>query len=359
MKTTLPPSLAGFPGEAEVKYFVKVTVNRPQFFKENPRSIANFTMLPIEPPRPERTDGEAYARRQHQFIENAPSVAAAKKPGLFVKKDSSGSVPPSPTLPGSVPPRISIDARLPNPAILTSNQDLPLRLLLKNVSERSKNVYLQMLQIELIGYTKVRAHEVSRTESNSWILCSFSNMAIPIGSPSDPVDTEIPINPEYWSGKPIPNTVPPTFAICNLARHYELEIRIGVGYGSYKHGEDQLVVLPLRLPVKVYSGIAPPKALLEAARTGESKPTLSVPPYSQSQAVPTPTTPNHSGSSGGFNASPGQPAHPPSEAGHEDAPPSYEEAIGQDLPPINGYRGSYQPPPVPEGAPRFSEEKRR
>ncbi|KAH5244694.1 hypothetical protein HBI55_146120 [Parastagonospora nodorum] len=359
MKTTLPPSLAGFPGEAEIKYFVKVTVNRPQFFKENPRSIANFTMLPIEPPRPERTDGEAYARRQHQFIENAPSVAAVKKPGLFDKKDSSGSVPPSPTLPGSVPPRISIDARLPNPAILTSNQDIPLRLLLKNVSERTKNVYLQMLQIELIGYTKVRAHEVSRTESNSWILCSFSNMAIPIGSPSDPVDTEIPINPEYWSGKPIPNTVPPTFAICNLARHYELEIRIGVGYGSYKHGEDQLVVLPLRLPVKVYSGIAPPKALLEAARTGESKPSLSVPPYSHSQAVPTPTTPTHGGFSGGFNASPGQPAHPPSDAGHEDAPPSYEEAIGQDLPPINGYRGSYQPPPAPEGAPRFSDEKRR
>jgi hypothetical protein len=366
IKTTLPPSLAGYPGEAEVRYFVKVTVNRPQFFKENPRAIANFTLLPIEPPRPEKADGEAYARRQHQFIENAASVAVGKKPGLFDRKGSSTSIPPSPTTSGSVPPRISLDARLPNPAILTCNQDLPLRLLLKNVSERSKNVYLQMLQIELIGYTKVRAHEVSRTESNSWILCSFSNMAIPIGMPTDPIDTEVPINPEYWSGKPIPNTVPPTFAICNLARHYELEIRIGVGYGSYKHGEDQLVVLPLRLPVKVYSGIAPPKALLEAALSGEGQklnpsiPSLTVPPYQQGQSPHTPTTPTHAGFASGPNAFPGQPAQPqPQAGGFEDAPPSYEEAVGQELPPINGYRGSYQPPAAPEGAPRFSDEKRR
>lgn len=355
IKATLPPSLAGFPGEAEIRYFVKVTVNRPQFFKENPRSLANFTFLPIEPPRPDKADGEAYARRQHQFLENGPSVAAGKKPGLFDRKSSS-SIPSSPTT-SSSPPRVALDARLPNPAVLTCNQDIPLRLLVKNVSERTKNIYLQMLQIELIGYTKVRAHEVTRTESNSWLLCSFSNMAIPIGAPTDAVDTEIPVNPEYWSGKPIPNTVPPTFTTCNLSRFYELEVRVGIGYGSYKHGEDQLVVLPLRLPVKIYSGIAPPKALLEASlSTGAGM--LNVPPPQQ-HAPHTPTTPTHGGfgASGGF---PGQPVQPQG-AGHgfDEAPPSYEEAVGQDLPPINGYRGSYQPPPAPEGAPRFSDEKRR
>lgn len=367
IKATLPPSLSGFPGEAEIKYFVKVTVNRPQFFKENPRAVANFTFLPIEPPRPEKADGEAYARRQHQFLENAQSVAAGKKPGFFEKMGSSTSIPQSPTVSGSVPPRVSVDARLPNPAILTSNQDLPLRLLLKNVSERNKNIYLQMLQIELIGYTKVRSHEVARTESNSWILCSFSNMAIPIGLPTDNIDTEAPINPEYWSDKPIPNTVPPTFQTCNLSRHYELEVRVGLGYGSYKHGEDQLVVLPLRLPVKIYSGIAPPKALLEATLAGDGQKlnptmnTLNVPPIQQTQAPHTPTTPTHTSFANGGNAFHGAPPQvPPQQAGgFEDAPPSYEEAIGQDLPPINGYRGSYQPPPVPEGAPRFSDEKRR
>jgi hypothetical protein len=284
-------------------------------------------------------------------------VAAGKKPGFFERKSSTISIPPTPTTTGSVQPRVAIDARLPNPAILTSNRDLPLRLLVRNASARTKNIYLQMLQIELIGYTKVRAHEVVRTESNSWILCSFSNMAIPVGSPTDALNTEVPINPEYWSGKPIPNTVSPTFTACNLSRSYELEIRVGIGYGSYKHGEDQLIVLPLRLAVKVYSGIAPPKALLDGGfntEVGGKPATLNLPP--QIQAPVTPTTPTHAGFNSA-NAFSGQP-HAAAPA-YEDAPPSYEDAIGQDLPPINGYRGSYQPPPVPEGAPRFSDEKRR
>lgn len=379
VKQTLPPSLSGFPGEAEIRYYVKVTVNRPQFFKENPRSIANFTFLPIEPPRPAQSDGEAYARRQHQFIENAPSVAAGKKKSFFNfdKKGSSTSLPPpSPTSPSSTLPRFTVDARLPNPAILTCAKDIPLRLLIKSMSEREKNVYLQMLQIELIGYTKVRAHEVQRTESNSWIVCSFSNMNIPLGSPSDPIGTEIPVNPEYWSDKPLPNTVAPSFTTCNLSRFYELEVRVGLGYGSYKHGEDQLVVLPLRLPVKVYSGIAPPKALLDATKVGaigrlEHDPMSaggagrqSLAPPHQDQAPHTPI--EHPGFSGANAFPPVQgtpPTLPPHPHGpqppYDDAPPSYEDAIGADLPPIDGYRGNYQPPPVPEDAPRFSDEKRR
>ncbi|KAF2662609.1 hypothetical protein K491DRAFT_585026 [Lophiostoma macrostomum CBS 122681] len=351
VKQTLPPSLTGFPGEAEIRYYVKVTVNRPQFFKENPRATANFTFLPIEPPRPAQADGEAYARRTHQFLENAQS-------------DSSGAIPRSPTTPEAslgTPPRFVVDARLPNPAILTCNEDLPMRLLVKSMSERNKTVYLQMLQVELIGYTKVRAHEVQRTESNSWIIASSSNMAIPLGSPSDPVGTEVPVNPEYWSGKPLPNTIAPTFQTCNLSRFYELEVRVGLGYGSYKHGEDQLVVLPLRLPVKVYSGIAPPKALLEASIPGQPeklKPGASLGPPQQTQAPHTPV--EHPGFSGPSAFPPAQGALSGSpQAPYDDAPPSYEDAVGQDLPPIDGYRGNYQPPPVQEGAPGFSDEKRR
>ncbi|KAH7138644.1 arrestin [Dendryphion nanum] len=361
VKQTLPPSLNGFPGEAEIRYYVKVTVNRPQLFKENPRAVANFTFLPIEPPRPAESDGEAYARRQHQFFENVPNVAAGKmKKGFFDRKDSSSSIPTSPSI--GTPPRFSIDARLPNPAILSCNKDLPLRIIVKNMSERTKNVYLQMLHIELIGYTKVRAHEVERVESNSWMVASFSNMAIPLGAPADPIGTEVPINPEYWSDKPLPNTVAPSFQTCNISRFYELEIRVGLGYGSYKHGEDQLVVLPLRLPVKVYSGIAPPQALLQAALTGDAgkvNPSTGLsPPPEKPQVSQTPTSP--AAAPPPFSVQQGQPVGGPQiPAPYDEAPPSYEDAIGQDLPPINGYRGSYQPPPVPEGAPRFSDEKRR
>lgn len=39
VKKTLPPSLGSFPGEAEIKYYVKVTIVRPQFYKENIRAV--------------------------------------------------------------------------------------------------------------------------------------------------------------------------------------------------------------------------------------------------------------------------------------------------------------------------------
>lgn len=39
VKRTLPPSLSGFPGEAEIKYYVKATIVRPKFFQENIRMV--------------------------------------------------------------------------------------------------------------------------------------------------------------------------------------------------------------------------------------------------------------------------------------------------------------------------------
>lgn len=39
VKTALPPSLNGLPGQAEIRYYVKVTVQRPAFYKENFRAV--------------------------------------------------------------------------------------------------------------------------------------------------------------------------------------------------------------------------------------------------------------------------------------------------------------------------------
>lgn len=67
VKKTLPPSLSGFPGEAEIKYYVKATVVRPKFYQENIRSHVDIKFLPIEPPRPPDLLEEAFARRTQQF----------------------------------------------------------------------------------------------------------------------------------------------------------------------------------------------------------------------------------------------------------------------------------------------------
>ena len=301
--------------------------------------FANFNFFPIEPPRSERSDGETYARRQHQFMptNSLGLKKKASKPNIFTRKPSGPSTPN----PLNEPAKFSVDVRLPNPAIITCNTDLPLRVLLKQMNERSEQVYLQILQIEMIGYTRVNAQQLVRTESNSWVIVSMSNMAIPLGSPNDPAGTEVEINKEYWQDRPLPNTVAPTFTTCNLSRSYELEVRVGLGYGNYKPGRDQLYILPLRLPVKVFSGIAPPAKLLNAMATK--------PPRRASGPVPQ-VQPASSAS----NA-------PPNDPGYEDAPPSYEDAIAEDLPPLpDGPRPNYAPPPPStDGESRISSDEKR
>lgn len=139
--------------------------------------------------------------------------------------------PASPTSGPLAPARFSIDARIPNPAVLTCGQDLPIKILVKQLNERSEELYLQTLQIELIGFTKVRAHEATRTETNSWVIISLSNLNQPIGAFNDPAETETELTKELWYGHRLPDTVAPSFVTCNISRSYELQVSTGLSYG--------------------------------------------------------------------------------------------------------------------------------
>jgi hypothetical protein len=389
VKATLPPSVY-FPGEAEIRYYLKATVNRPSLLKENPRQVsttqtfflllqynglsliiavqyANFSFVPIELPRP-ASDGETYARRQHQFMHDSPPPLPARQGSGFVEKlKKASSVPTSPSIPPP-PARFSVDARLPNPAILTCTQDIPLRVLIKQLSERSEALHLQTLQIELVGYTRVRAHEVNRTETNSWVIASLSNINMPIGNPSDVEGTETELSKEFWYGHKLPDTVAPSFVTCNIARSYELVVSVGLAYGSLKASmgmgvvqyiyelchsmltlvQNHFIVLPLRLNVEVFSGIKPPPDLLKRMESIPSNPAMRPP----SEKINPPAYGTPVGSSSQL---PPQPV-----SGDDDAPPSYEDAIASELPPINGPRPGYRPPAAPEGESRITgDEKRR
>ncbi|SLM35660.1 Immunoglobulin E-set [Lasallia pustulata] len=332
VKKTLPPSLSGFPGEAEIRYFVKVTVQRPSFFKENFRATADFKFFPIEPPRPPDSKRESYARRQHQFL---PSIAQPLPTSPLYRKGSSTKVP------GILekPPKISIDGRLPDPAIITCNEILPLRILISKMNDSPDTIFLQMLQIELIGYTFVRAHDFSRTESTSWIIVSHSNLRMPFGGSQTSAPKEMEVSRALWNTIPLSNTVAPTFETCNLSRQYVLEIRVGLAYGSPGNIKPELTVQPLRMPVQVYSGIAPPEALLAA---------MAATPVAQSQPRPYKPPPF---------------AHVPSriplpEFGDE-APPSYEDAMAENVGPVVGARRDYEQPSTPAGAPDFGADWKR
>jgi hypothetical protein len=250
-----------------------------------------------------------------------------------------------------------VDARLPNPAIITCNEPLPLRILVRRLDNASTTVYLSMLQIELIAYTNIRAHDLNRKELNSWIIMSQANMNMPLGAPADKEAMEWKIPSRLWDNAPLPNTVAPTFETCNLSRKYELEVRVGLTHGMATGVRPELIVLPLRLPVKVFSGIAPPASLLDALA---SQPAPSHPlndpvafdstSSSYDQPPPTPISPTVTDQN--FPArfgSVSQPIDP-----DEPPPPSYEDAMAEDIGPLDGPRRDYNPPSDPPTSPSGS-----
>ena len=89
-----------------------------------------------------------------------------------------------------------------------------------------------MLQIELIGYTHVRAQDLVRKESGSWILLSQSSVNMPLGKSNEPVGKEWTVDSSMWDRIPLPNSVAPSFDTCNISRTYELEVRVGLVHGS-------------------------------------------------------------------------------------------------------------------------------
>ncbi|EGE00151.1 hypothetical protein TESG_07472 [Trichophyton tonsurans CBS 112818] len=356
IRRTLPPSMTGFPGEAEIKYYVKATVVRPQFYKENYRGFADFKFLPIEPPRKKEIDKESYARREHQFKSKIPPQSPQspqspqEKKGLF--KGSAEN---------ELLPRFSVDARLPSPPIITCNEPLPLRILIKKLNDSSEIVTLQLLQIELISYTHVRAQDLTRTESGSWVITTRSNIGLPLGSSNDRAGKEWKLDAEMWNHIPLPSSILPSFETCNLSRTYELEIRVGLAHGPVG-SKKGLIVLPLRMAVQVYSGIAPPQALLDAMNGQPSKGPIPAPvqtpvfgfgpgpshiPPSQPMAGP---GPGPSPIPMNPNIPPPQPPRP-SPANHpvlmenfeEAPPPSYEDAMADALAPVDGPRHEYNP----------------
>ncbi|QSS61975.1 arrestin [Histoplasma capsulatum] len=313
VRKALPPSLTGFPGEAEIRYYVKATVGRPQFYKENYRGFADFKFLPIEPPKATESGAESYARRQQQF---SKAGNIQRKKGLFGK-----SSPPALIDLEDEPPRFSVDARLPSPPIITCNEPLPLRILVKKLNESPDTIFLQMLQVELIAYTHIRAHDLARSESGSWVIVSHSNMNMPLGDGSAPAGKEWKIDSSMWDRIPLPTSVAPSFDTCNISRTYDLDIRVGLTHGSSGVMKPELIVLPLRMAVQVYSGIAPPQALLDAIRRTPSK-------ASKASDDPPPKPPRPEVA----------PTVPPVQDEYDDAPPSYEDAMADALGPVDGPR---------------------
>ncbi|EPS43188.1 hypothetical protein H072_2843 [Dactylellina haptotyla CBS 200.50] len=268
VKTTLPPSLSGIPSEmAWCRYFVKVTLNRPQFYRTNTRKLELFVLLPIEPPRPPLTSRETFAKREH--IQNYQQLPPKKKRGLF---DSWRGKPEGLQQPINQS-RFFVEARLPSPPIITPNEPIPLRVLFTKLVPFTAPIILRSLQIRLISTTHIRVHDIKHDLILSSHAHSSLSLAIPVGHPHSTVGEELEADNSAWRHWTLPSSVQPSFVTCNIRRKYDLEILVGISLGLQPHIE----VVNLIMPVEVFSGIRPPPQL-QLLSSQRRKPSHTLPP---------------------------------------------------------------------------------
>lgn len=316
---TLPPSLTGS-WQAEIRYYIKATVQRPGLMRENWRYNVGFKFMPIEPPRPNpsATRQETYCRRPFVFSPAAPAPSSgpprsfpSKLSSFFSSASSSRAGPSSSSSPS--PPSILISARLPHPPVLTCNRPLPLRLVAEKLVQSSASVRLVSLQVDLVGTTQMSSLGAFSGHSERFVVFSDGCLSLPLTSePDAPVGSELEIPSSTWASIPLPNLITPSFHTCNISRTYALELNLSVAWDL--PGQPQFISLPLIFhSVAVYSGIPPPLTLaINTAVTSDNSSTL---------APPLPPRPSVS--------APASPTDPNPRPLYEDAPPSYDEAMAQ------------------------------
>jgi Arrestin (or S-antigen), N-terminal domain len=218
VKMTLPPSLTGFPGVAEIRYYIKVTIQRPNLFKENRRETVEFQFLPIEPPKPAPSAKDVFARSPYEFkpLSSSSDVVSSNNAAIVLN-----------TL-----PKGEAEARLLGPGVLTCNEPIPLQLMVKNLNDSPQQLFITSFELHLIGTTIIRAVEVVHAETTSWAIITSKSLAIPVGNPLNATRTGRVVDKKLWDSMPLPSSVVPSFYTCNIRRQYELEVQLGLGYGT-------------------------------------------------------------------------------------------------------------------------------
>ncbi|KAI6249617.1 hypothetical protein HI914_01351 [Erysiphe necator] len=242
IKQILPPSLIGLPGLAEINYYIKVTVRCSPIFRDSLRSIFRFRFLPLTPPGITRSENIFTATRipfkfQEKIISNTKDLNKSEREAT------------------DITPIGELLVRFPQPAILISSEHLPLELSIRKLNKCSKQLFLVSFSLHIISQVKAIANRMEKINSSTWVFANLCGLSIEIGSVNDNENTECFISQNLWCHLQIPSNIGPSFQTCNISRSYELDIRVGLGFGTTKNIQPQTIFLSLRLPIEIYSGV--------------------------------------------------------------------------------------------------------
>ena len=240
----LPPSMQGNE-EIWVRYYVKATAKRASMLVINHRAYRPFIFLPIEKPMAEPGTGNAFFVKRQHTLTHFPD-AQTRKSGFFT------SLKGKKMEPGDT---IAIEIRMPNPPAVVPGVPVPMELYGFRETNRFPRANLRVVGVEcvLLVTTKVQAGSLRRNIGGRLPCFSMPcNLAFGSFRPDN-----LPCCEMRFIDAPKPfvvsNEIAPTFATCNLARVYELQIDVTVD------SDGRTETIPLVMPLEVKSGVeAPP-----------------------------------------------------------------------------------------------------
>jgi hypothetical protein len=225
-------------------------------FSRNLRHIVPFVFCPIEPPRPSSQNNQIFVRKKHTLA-SLPRNQDQGLLGLFRRQPTTGNA-------GT----ISLEARVPNPPILVPTEPIPLTFILKRDVGSQGIVYVRTIQVMLGITTFITAQGFRRELGYLKPILNLGDLNIALGAQ----ENEIVIKPADLlqqgassKGLSLPDTIPPSFRTCNIARKYTLVLQMGICSSLSLPPE----TIQLTADIQVYSGFKPPPELLERATRPE------------------------------------------------------------------------------------------
>lgn len=72
-------------------------------------------------------------------------------------------------------------------------------------------------------------------------VLNLTNLRVPVGAEESPCGEELEADQNLWRTTSLPDTVPPNFRTCNIARWYQLEIILGLSYSMQENIEVRVI----------------------------------------------------------------------------------------------------------------------
>ncbi|KAL4921176.1 hypothetical protein BDW62DRAFT_175087 [Aspergillus aurantiobrunneus] len=240
----LPPSTGDKSSPAEIKYVLEATIRQDDLIRGTRRATKDinldYTPTTLRIPS-----------QQTQTVTKRITCRAIPETARPQSQSQSQSQSPSEIL-------LTVNAKLHNGSILSLGQPIPLAVEITSSNTNTNrttttNITLHDFQSMLLETTKLRAPGAVHSSTRSWVVQTMANLRHPFVRDTSHHEhssvTVYKLDNSLWSRHYVPLSLAPTFETCNIARAYELEVRLGIGIGGCATR-----IVEFRFPVPIVSG---------------------------------------------------------------------------------------------------------